>query len=171
MTDVPKFDEVLEAYAVMTKNLADDWTPFLTGLSGKIGTDAYGPDEATADFPTVAKLMALSFARIVGEAGDALATLTNDWNETKEGAAHAMILKKGTKVTLKLKGELTSVTGKKIPLDRVTIVPDQLVYPDKNWHLVVQEDGLKARTYDGFVVATDVAGVVVEETPVSWTIG
>jgi len=171
MTDGSPLGEALEGYGVMFQDLVDDWTPYLTALSAKVGADTYGPDEAKAEFPALAKLVVDSMIRVGSEAVDALEILTSDFDETSSEAYHVVKpLTVTGAVTLTLADDLRSVTGEVLPRSKVTVVPATAVVPDLDFTLEVDGNGLKARTYDGFVRATDANGVV-EDFFVSRTIG
>lgn len=171
MSNVPRFDEVVEGYALLADELLDSWTPFLTTIAAKVNAGTYDPDAATADFPKLAKLVAGSVIGIGLEAFDALAILTSDFSEEKKISGYRTDpAKAATTRTLTVKDDLTSVTGMTLPKSRVTIVPAQLAPSTTQFVLDVDGDGLKARTYDGYVLATDTAGGV-EEIFVSVTIG
>lgn len=171
MTEGSPLGEALEGYGVMVGSLVADWTPYLTALSAKVSADTYGPDDAKAEFPALAKLVADSMIRIGSEAVDALEILTSDFDETSAVAyAVGKTLKVSGTVTLTLTDDLKSVTGEVLPRSKVTIVPATAVVPDLDFTLEVDGNGLKARTYDGYVRATDANGVV-EDFFVSRTIG
>ena len=63
-----------------------------------------------------------------------------------------------------------SVSGQKLPKARVKPVPDTLPPQVTAFDLDIDGDGIKARTYDGVIVATDTSGTV-EEIKVSVTVG
>lgn len=161
MDELTRLTEVLEGYAELAAELATNWASFLHDLSTKAGTGAYGPDEAAADFPAAARLALTSLMAIGSEAVDALAIMTSDFSEeTTEGGLTLPAAK--TSRTLAVKADFTSVTGKVLPKDRITIVPNHLAPGETQFALEVDGDGLKARTYDGWVVATDADGAEVE---------
>ena len=171
MSEVPQISEAVEGYAVLAQQLVTDWTPYLTGLSAKAAAGSYGPDDASADFSALAKLITDSLFAIGSEAMDALAILTSDFSEeSKVGGFETDPAKAGTVRTLTLKGDLKSVSGQVLPKERVTPVPASLVPPATQFGLDVNGDGMKSRTYDGFVLSTDAAGAV-QEIPVTVMIG
>ena len=82
--------------------------------------------------------------------------------------------KAGSTRTLVLKDDLKSFTGEKLLKNRVKIKPDPLSSSDTQFTLEVNGDGVKARTYDGYVVVTTAtagAPADVDEIFVSVTIG
>lgn len=170
MSESPQIGEVIEGYAELAQDLLASWTPYLTGLTAKVGANQYGPDDAKADFSVLAKLVTDSMFRIGSEALDALSILSDDFDETGAIDVFDLPQKVTGHRTLTLKGDLKSVTGKILPKDRIVLVPDTLVPPATQFSMVVDETGMKARTYDGYVLATAATGAV-EEIPVSWTVG
>jgi len=53
-----------------------------------------------------------------------------------------------------------SVTGEVLPKGRITFVPDDHLAPgETEFALEVNGNGVKARTYDGWIVATGANGV------------
>lgn len=170
MNDVPRFSEVLEGYLDLASQLLNHWTPFLNGVSAQVEAGTYQATDATTGFPAAAKLVADSWMWIGSEAIDALAILTKDFGEQEVVTGYAT-LSTGTTRTLALKGPLKSVTDKELPAHRVTIVPTTLDPNSTEFALHVNGDGMKARTYDGWVVATPAQGGVAEEVFVSVTIG
>lgn len=171
MSEYPQIGEVIEGYAELAQDLLASWAPYLTSVSAKVGANTYGPADASADFSAWAKLVADSVFRIGSEALDALSILSSDFDEKGAVGVYDVDPQKAIVArTLALKGDLKSVTGKVLPKDRIELVPDTLVPPSTQFELVVDETGMKARTYDGYVLATDAAGAV-EEIPVSWTVG
>jgi hypothetical protein len=155
----------------LADQLIENWTPYVTGVAAKLDANGYGAKEAEADLPVVAKLVTKSALSAGFEALDVAAILTDEFSEQKVvGGFRADPAKSGTDRTLTLKGNLKSVTGPEIPVARVKVVPDKLPPQATDFALEVNGDGLKARTYDGYVVATDPAGAV-EEIFVSVTIG
>lgn len=171
MSEVPQFSEAVEGYAVLAQQLVADWTPYLTGMSAKVGSGTYTQDAASADFSALAKLIADSLFAIGSEAMDALAISTSTFSEESTvGGYGTDAAKAGTVRTLTVKADLTSVTGQVLPKERVTPVPASLAPSSIEFDLDVNGDGMKGRTYDGYVLSTDAAGVV-EEIPVSVMIG
>lgn len=173
MTEGTPIGEALEGYAVMFQALIDDWTPYLDGLSTKVSSGTYGPDDVTAEFPALVKLVAESMIRVGSEAADALAILNSDFDETTEVEYDVEgALKVTGEVTLALTGDLKSVSGEILPQAYVKVVPATAVAPHLDFVLEVDGtgEGFKARTYDGYVRATDASGAV-EDFFVSRTIG
>lgn len=175
MSDFPRFGEAFEGYVERVNELLDEWTPFIKAVSGKIDAGTYDGDSASADFPRVAKLVADSLFGLGSEAIDALAILTSDFSEEEKVTYSVGAAKAGSTRTLALKGDLTSVTGQVLPKSRVKFKPSTLHSADSAFTLDVNGDGLKARTYDGYVVITTVASATspadVDEMFVSVTIG
>jgi len=171
MSDVPRFSEVLEGYQDLASHLLESWTPFISGVSAKVEAGTYDSDEAANDFPTVAKLITDSLMAIGSEAIDALAILTSDFSEeTTVGGYATDPAKAATTRTLSVKDDLKSVSGQVLPKERVNLEPDTLAPSHTQFVIDVDGDGLKARTYDGHVVATDEVGGS-EEIFVSVTVG
>lgn len=170
MSDVDRFGEVFEGYLELAKDLLASWTPFVTSVSAKAGT--YSSADASADFPAGVKLVADSLMDIGSEAIDALAILTGDFSEEVEVVGYTDPAKSGAARTLALKDDLKSASGETLRKELVRIRPAAHVLGpnETEFILKVNGDGLKARTYDGIVVATDNA-VVVDEIFVSVTIG
>lgn len=171
MSEVPQISEAVQGYAELAQQLLADWTPYVTGLSTKVAAGTYGPEDIEADFSSLVKLVADSLFAIGSEAVDALAILTSDFSDesTVDGYCTNPAMA-GTVRTLTIKGDLKSVTEQVLPKDRVKPVPATLNPKKIAFDLKVDGAEMKARTYDGFVVSTDAAGVV-EEIPVSVTIG
>jgi predicted phage tail protein len=171
MNDVDRLTEVIEGYAVLAGVLLKKWSPFLTVVSAKAAAGSYQATDAKSDFPTAAKLVAETMMAFGSEAVDALSIATSSFSEqmsTSEytsNPAHA-----GTTRTVLVKADLVSATGKTLPKARVKPVPDTLAPTLTTFALDVDCDGMKARTYDGVIVVTDVAGDV-EEILVSVTVG
>ena len=171
MNDVNRFGEAYEGYAVLATQLLESWTPFVSDVSAKVGDGTYDAGDAADDFPTFAKLVADSLMAIGSEAIDALAILTSDFDEeTTTGGYGTDPAKAGTTRTLTVKDDLKSVSGQVLPKQKVTVKPATLAPTNTQFEIDVDGDGLKARTYDGYVVATDGAGNA-EEIFVSVTIG
>lgn len=172
MTDVPRFSEVLEGYLELAGQLLETWTPFLNDVSAEVDAGTYDAKDAADDFPTVARLTVESWRLIGSEAIDALAILTSDFSELGSVTGYTTDPKNsGMARTLSWKGDLMSVTGEKLPAERVKIVPAKLAKDATAFTLYFDGDGRKARTYDGHVVATDVSGTVQDDVFVSVTIG
>jgi hypothetical protein len=171
MSDPPRFSEVFEGYVVLANQLLGSWTPFVSGVAAKVDAGTYDSDEAAQDFPTVAKLITDSLMLIGSEAIDALAILTSDFSEeTTVSGFGTDPAKAATTRTLSVKSDLKSVSGQVLPKAKVDLKPDTLAPTFTQFVLDVDGDGLKARTYDGYVVATDETGST-EEVFVSVTIG
>jgi hypothetical protein len=170
MTDeVDRFSEMLEGYADRSRELVAAWAPFLNDLSTRLEAGPYGPDEATADFPAVARLTVESIVALGAEAFDAASIMTVSFDE-KETVGGLMLAKASTTRTLTVKDDLKSVSGETLPKNHVTIDPDHLAPQETTFALSADGTGVKARTYDGWVVATDPNGVS-SEVPVTVTIG
>lgn len=170
MTDeVDRFSEVLDGYADRSRELIAAWAPFLNDLSARLGAGPYGADDAAADFPAVAKLAVESMVALGAEAFDAMSILTLGFDE-KETVGGLMLAKASTTRTLTVKEDLKSVTGETLPKSHVTIEPDHLAPQETEFTLSADTNGVKARTYDGWVVATDPVGAI-SEVPVTVTIG
>lgn len=152
MDEVDRFSEVLQGYSELTKDLLADWTPFLSDLSTKLGAAPYGPNEAAADFPAAAKLAIDSVIAIGSEAFDALAVLTSSFSE--EATEKGVLAKAKTDRVLTAEADFVSVTGEVLAKSRITFEPDHLPPGETEFVLKVDGDGVKARTYDGWVVAT-----------------
>jgi hypothetical protein len=171
MSNVPRFSEVFEGYVDLANQLLGSWTPFVSGVSAKVDAGTYDADEAAADFPTVAKLVTDSLILIGSEAIDALSILTSDFSEeTTVGGYGTDPAKAATTRTLSVKDDLKSVSGQVLPKEKVDLQPDTLAPSHTQFVIDVDGDGLKARTYDGHVVATDETGDS-EDIFVSVTIG
>lgn len=171
MNEVSRVGEVLEGYAVLVNQLAADWTPYVNTVSTAVGSGTYDADNAAADFPQLAKLVADSLIAIGSEMVDAYAILTSDFSEQSLVAGLGTDpAKAATTRILTVKGDLVSVSGQTLPHQRVTPVPATLAPTHTQFDLDVDGDGIKARTYDGFIIATDTAGAQ-EEIPVTVTIG
>lgn len=163
MSENSQYSEVMEGCAELAQKLVADWTPYLTGLSTKMGSGSYGPGDASSDFSALAKLALNSLYDIGSKTMDAISIATLGFTEEETiGGYHTDPAKAGGVRTLKLKGDLKSVCGLVLPQERVTLVPDSLVPSATQFDLEVDKDGMKARTYDGYVLATDQAGVTEE---------
>ena len=170
MSDVDRFGEVFEGYVDLAKDLLTSWTPFVTAVSTKANSGTYTANDAEADFPAAAKLVVDSLMDVGSEAIDALSILTGDFSEDVEVICYCDAAKSGSQRTLALKDKLKSVSGQELDASLVKIKPQPLGGNETQFTLTVNGDGLKARTYDGTVVAT-AGGKVVEEIFVSVTIG
>jgi hypothetical protein len=177
MSDFPRFGEAFEGWVERVNELLNEWTPFITSVSAKIDAGTYDADAVSADFPTVAKLVSDSLIGLGAEAVDAVAILTADTSEVEQVTYILGAGKAGSTRALALKGDLASVTGPVLPKGRVKIKPDTLSSSDTRFTLEVNGDGLKARTYDGYVVVTTATAATanapadVDEILVSVTIG
>lgn len=171
MSETPKFGEVFEGYAELANQLLGIWTPFVSGVSSKVDAGTYDAGEAAKDFPTVAKHITDSLILIGSEAIDALAILTSDFSEETTVVGYGTNpAKAATTRTLSVKDDLKSVSGQKILKEKVALKPHTLAPTHTQFVIGVDGDGLKARTYDGHVVATDETGGT-EDIFVSVTIG
>jgi hypothetical protein len=171
MSDVPRFGEVLEGYVDLARHLLQSWTPFVSTVSARVDAGTYDSNAAASDFPTLVKLITDSMMAIGSEAIDAVAILTSDFSEETKVAGYGTDpAKAATTRTLSVKEDLKSVSGQKIPKERVTLKPHTLPPGHTQFVIDVDGDGLKARTYDGYVVATDETGGT-EDIFVSVTIG
>lgn len=171
MNEATRLSEAFEGYAELAKELVDQWVPFVGGVSAKVDAGTYDGDAASADFPVVAKLVADSWFAIGSEAIDALSILTSDFSEDGRVIGYGTDDKKAALTrTLVVKAALESVTGEVLPRRQIAVEPATLPEHQTEFTLVFDAHGLKARTYDGHVVATDTAGET-EEIPVSVTIG
>jgi len=171
MSDVPRFSEAFEGYTDLASELLKNWTPFVTSVSAKVGDRAYTPEQAGEDFAAFAKLATQSLALVASEGLDALSVLTSGFSEELEvGDLSTGSVDASTTRTLTPKGDFLSVTGEVLPKSRIKVVPDTLAPNETKFVLDVDGTGLKARTYDGFVVATDEAGGTYDH-PESVTIG
>jgi hypothetical protein len=169
MDAVDRFSEVLEGYAERARGLVTAWTPFLDDLATRLGAGPYGTDDAAADFPAAAKLAVESMTGLAAEAFDAVSIVTLGFSETAT-VGGLKFAKAPTVRALTAKADFTSVTGETLPKSHLTIVPDQLAPNETEFALVADGDGVKARTYDGWVVATDPKGAT-SETRATVTIG
>ena len=156
MDEVDRVSEVLDGYSELTKELLAGWTPFLSNLSTKLGAGPYGVDEAAADFPAAAKLTVDSMIAIGSEAIDALSVLTDPFSD--ETTEDGVLAKANTARVLTVEADFVSVTGEVLPKSRITFEPDPLPPGETEFALKVNDIGLKARTYDGWVVATNPNG-------------
>ena len=171
MSDVPRFSEAFEGYTDLASELLKDWTPLLTAMSTKVGDNGYTPEQAAEDFAAFAKLVTQSLALVGSESLDALSILTSGFSEEiKVGDLSTGSIDASTTRTLAPKGDFVSVTGEVLPKARIKVVPDMLAPNETEFALDVDGTGLKARTYDGFVVATDEAGGTYDY-PESVTVG
>jgi hypothetical protein len=171
MNEVSRVGEVLEGYAVLVNQLMADWTPYVNDVTTTLSSGSYDAEDAAADFPQLAKLVTDSLMAIGSELVDAYAILTSDFSEQTLVAGYGADPAKATTTrTLTVKGDLVSVSGQVLPHQRVTPVPATLAPTHTQFELDVDADGIKARTYDGFVLVTDAAGSQ-EEIPVTVMIG
>jgi hypothetical protein len=176
MSDFRGFDEAWEGYVGRVNELLDEWTPFISTVSDKVDAGTYDANAVSADFPTAVKLVAQSLIGLGAEALDSLASLSSDFSEEELVLGYATDkAKAGAKRTLAVKADLNSVTGEVLPMDRVKPVPTELDPGITTFELDVDGDGMKARTYDGYIVATSPAippaPADIEEIPISVTIG
>ncbi|MCX6397949.1 MAG: hypothetical protein NTV23_15785 [Propionibacteriales bacterium] len=171
MSENLQIGEVLEGYAEATQELVAEWTPYLTGLSGKATSGSYGPTEVADEFPALVQLVAASLFKLSGQAVRTVEVLSSDLTEAPSVDGYVVAAQKvATTLTLKLKGDLVSVTGEVLPMKQVTLVPDHVVAP-ADFDVVADGNGFKARTYDGMVLATDPTGALVQEIFVSVSVG
>lgn len=171
MSDNLHLDEVAQGYDVLAEQLLKDWSPYLTAVSAKAAAGTYQAADAEADFSAGFALAVKSMMAIGSEALDAVSIMTSTFSEQEHvGGYHTGQVHAGTVRTLTVKADLVSVSGQKLPKARVKPVPETLAPNLTGFDLDVNGDGMKARTYDGVVVATDASGGV-EEIKVSVTIG
>ena len=157
MDPVSRFGEVLDGYSDLVDELQASWAQFLNGISTKLAAGPYGPDDAAADFPAAVQLALESMIAVGSEAFDALSIMTSSFSEkTTEGGL--VLAKSNLARALTVKADFVSVTGEVLPKDQITISPDQLPPGETQFALEVNTDGVKARTYDGWVVATPANG-------------
>jgi hypothetical protein len=168
MGEVDRFSEVLDGYSELTNELLAAWTAFLTGLSTTLGAGSYGPAEAASDFPAAAKLAVDSMIAIASEAVDAVSILTSSFSE--EATEDGVFAKANTDRILTPEADFVSVTGEVLAKSRITFHPAQLPAGKTDFELKVDGDGVKARTYDGWVVATDSEGHA-DRVPETVTVG
>ena len=117
MNEVSRVGEVLEGYAVLVNQLAADWTPYVNTVSTAVGSGTYDADNAAADFPQLAKLVADSLIAIGSEMVDAYAILTSDFSEQSLVAGLGTDpAKAATTRILTVKGDLVSVSGQTLPI-------------------------------------------------------
>jgi hypothetical protein len=172
MSDDLHLGEVIEGYGVLADQLVTNWAPYVKAVSTKLAGGNYASTDAEADVAAGFKLAMNSMLAIGSEAIDAVSIMTNNYSEqTHLGGYHADPAYAGTVRTLVVAADLESASGQKLPKARVKPVPTTLAPNLTGFDLDVDGDGMKARTYDGVVVVTDAAGVVVEEIKVSVTIG
>lgn len=171
MTDDLHLDKVVKGYGVLADQLLKTWSPYLTAVSTKVSAGNYQPAQAEADFSTGFALAMKSMLAIGSEALDAISIMTSTFSELEHVSGyHADAAHAGTARTLAVKADLVSASGQALPKARVKPVPSTLAPNATSFDLDVNGDGLKARTYDGLVVATDASGAV-EEIQISVTIG
>jgi len=171
MNDVDRLGEVIEGYATLAGVLLKKWSPYLTAVSAKAAAGNYQAADAKADFPAAAKLVVETMLAFGSEAVDALSIATNSFSEQMSTSEYTSNpANAGTTRTVLVKADLVSATGKTLPKERVKPAPGTLAPNLTKFTLDVDCDGMKARTYDGVIVVTDMAGDV-EEILVSVTVG
>ena len=153
MNDVPRISEALEGYGDLASDLEKKWTPFLKQVAVRANDGVYTQTDAEADFPAFAKVVADSLFLTAAQAVRALSILTGDFSTTQTVDATAVDDATTTR-KLSVADDFVSVTKEVLPKSRLTMVPDTLAPGEKAFKLVIQEDGMKARTFDGVVVAT-----------------
>lgn len=171
MSDDLHLGEVVEGYAVLATELLKEWSPMVSALSTKVAAGNYQLDDAAADFSAGVKLVASSLFAIGSEAMDAVTVMTSSYSEQRLISGYGTDPTRASTVrSLMVKADLESITGRTLPKERVKPVPATLAVGATDFDLAVNGDGMKARTYDGIIVATDASGGV-EEIKVSVTIG
>lgn len=159
MAEVPRLTEAFEGYVVLAEELLAGWTPVATDVATKIGSGSYDPDDLAADFSRVAKLLADAWMAIGSEAVDAISILTSSFSEQTSVDGYGTDPQKaGGERTLTIEADLVSKSGKVLPASQVIPVPTTLPPHHTRFRLDVNGAGMKARTYDGHVVATDEDG-------------
>lgn len=153
MNDVPRISEALEGFGDLVSDLEKKWTPFMKQVAVRADDGGYSQSDAEADFPSFVKVVADSLFLAVAQAVRALSILTGDFSTTQTVDATAVDDATTTR-KLAVTDDFVSVTTEVLPKSRVTVVPDTLAPGEKAYKLVIDEDGMKARTYDGVVVAT-----------------
>lgn len=176
MSDVPQVSEAFEGCVVLATELLGKWTLLVGGIAAQIDAGTYDNEAAAAEFPKAAKLGTDSLFLIGSEAVDAISILTSDFSEQVKVTGYGTDPKQaGTTRTLAWKDDLVSVTGAKLPQAKAKLGPATLPPGQTQFTVEVDGSGLKARTYDGYVVATSAATATVpasvEEIFVSVTIG
>jgi hypothetical protein len=171
MSDDVHFDKVMKGYGVLTSQLVTDWSPYVTKVATKLSGGNYQAADAETDFAEGFKLAMESLMAFGFEALDAVSIMTSTYSELEHiHGYHADPAHAGTARTLAVKADLVSFSGETLPKARVTTTPATLAPKDIAFDLDVNGDGMKARTYEGVVVATDASGGI-EEIKVSVTIG
>jgi hypothetical protein len=171
MDEFKRAGEVIEGWAEATTDLIADWTGYSAALATKLGSGSYGQEEGSADLSIGLRLLTSSAMRMTIEALETWSILTGDFDETLDTGQFATDPLKATGPrSLTVVKDLESVTGAKLPATRVTPVPSTLNTGATVFTLHVDGSGMKARIYDGEVIATDQAGGT-EAVPVSVTIG
>jgi hypothetical protein len=171
MTEDLHVDKVLKGYGVLADQLLKSWSPYGTAVSAKLAGGNYQPADAEADFSVGFALAVESMVAIGSEALDAVSIMTSTFSDLEHvGGFHTDAAQAGTVRTLAVKADLVSASGETLPKDRVKPVPATLAPHTTGFDLEVNGDGMKARTYDGLIVATDASGAV-EAITVSVTIG
>jgi hypothetical protein len=171
MTGDLHLDKVVKGYEVLADQLLKTWSPYLTAVSTKVAAGNYQPAQAEADFSAGFALAMKSMLAIGSEGLDAISIMTSTFSEQEHvGGYHTDTAHASTARTLTVKADLVSASGQTLPKARVKPSPDTLAPNTTGFDLDVNGDGMKARTYDGVVVATDASGAV-EEIQVSVTIG
>ncbi|HJR90039.1 MAG TPA: hypothetical protein VJ782_07800 [Aeromicrobium sp.] len=176
MSDVPQASEAFEGWVVLANELLGRWTQLASGIAAQIDAGTYDDQAAAAEFPKAAKLGTDSLFLIGSEAVDAISILTSDFSEQTKVTGYGTDPKlAGTTRTLAWKDDLVSVTGEELPQVKARLAPAILPPGQTQFTVEVDGSGLKARTYDGYVVATSAATAAasasVEEIFVSVTIG
>jgi hypothetical protein len=170
MSESPQFGEFLEGYGELAQQLLTRWTPFLNAASDKVATGTYGKDDAAADFSALAKLVLDSTVLAGYTALGGMAILNSNFStEQTTGEFSTDPKLAGTPRVLTLKGDLTSVTGKVLPMDRVAPQPATLPPGSTQFDLDIDGDDIDAGIYRGIVLSTDAAGAV-EEAQVAVTV-
>ncbi|MCW2786553.1 MAG: hypothetical protein JWP74_3070 [Marmoricola sp.] len=166
-TEAEKFNAVVDGYVELAQDLIAGWTPFLGGLSAKVTSTSFGPEQAAAEFPMFAKLLSDTMVRVFCEAGDALSTLTTSYDQHSVVHVEFDPVPGAGVLTLSLEGDLVSAENDVMPKERFTLVPDKLVPPDTSCDLKFDGAGLQPTSYNGWLVSTDANGAEVARTFVS----
>jgi hypothetical protein len=171
MSDVPRFSEALEGFGELATALVKQWTPFLTSVSAKVGAGPYTSNDAAVDFPAFAKLVTDSVIAIGSEGLDAVSILTGDFSEQFTiGALSTGSFSVDSVRTLAPKAAFKSVSGAELPTSHIIVDPATLAPHVTDFSLQVTVTGVKARTYDGSIVATDEKGDT-KEFPMTVMVG
>ncbi|MDQ2648443.1 MAG: hypothetical protein M3Z03_02680 [Actinomycetota bacterium] len=169
MDGLSRTGEALEGWGQAAQELVAEWTSYASKLTTKTESGSYAAEDGSADFATGLQLVVSSFMKLGVEALDSISILTEEVDPDEDSGVF-LTSPSGQVRTLAIPNDLVSVTGTTLPAAKVTLHPATLKAGEQVFRLEVATKGVKARIYDGEVVATATDGST-ETIAVKVTIG